>query len=176
MKPSRSFFSKKKKGLHQQEVTIRPYGPGDAGYIAYLHGKLYAEKYQFGPVFEYYVMKGLTEFLYDSEGGELWIAEVNGQIAGSIAITRENENTAQLRWFILDEKFHGAGIGRRLMETAVEFCNEQGYTYVFLWTVSDLKAARYLYKDFNFELKESKQNDEWTESEITEEKWELTIH
>ncbi|MBM7583583.1 DNA-binding MarR family transcriptional regulator/N-acetylglutamate synthase-like GNAT family acetyltransferase [Bacillus pakistanensis] len=156
-------------------VSIRSFQPGDVGFVAHLHGRLYDETYKFGPMFEYYVMKGLTEFMMNTDGGQLWVAEVNGEIVGSIAITKYNEKTAQLRWFVLDEEYQGMGLGKRLMETAIHFCKEQGYQHVFLWTVSILNKARHLYQKYHFTLTEEKPNQEWTEAEIMEERWDLDL-
>lgn len=157
------------------EVFIRPFQPGDVGYVAYLHGRLYDKTYKFGRMFEYYVMKGLTEFMIDTEGGELWVAEVNGEIVGSIAITKSSNTAAQLRWFVLNEDYQGQGIGKKLMETAINFCEERNYTHVFLWTVSTLETARYLYKKYNFRLTEEKSNNEWTKTTLIEERWDLFL-
>ncbi|MEH7308789.1 bifunctional helix-turn-helix transcriptional regulator/GNAT family N-acetyltransferase [Neobacillus drentensis] len=159
----------------QLEVSIRTFQPGDVGFVAHLHGTLYENTYKFGPMFEYYVMKGLTEFMINTDGGELWIAEVEGKMAGSIAITKSNDNVAQLRWFILDENYHGRGIGKKLMETAINFCKKQGYQQVFLWTVSVLGTARYLYQKYHFRLTEEKVNNEWTDSKLVEERWDLDL-
>jgi GNAT superfamily N-acetyltransferase len=156
-------------------VSIRTFQPGDVGFIAHLHGTLYSRTYKFGRMFEYYVMKGLTEFMINRAGGELWIAEVDGQIVGSIAITKFSDHTAQLRWFILDENYHGLGIGKILMETALHFCQKQGYKQIFLWTVSILESARYLYQKYGFRITEEKENDEWTGSTLIEERWDLDL-
>lgn len=157
------------------EVLIRPFQPGDVGYVAYLHGNLYDKTYKFGQKFEYYVMKGLTEFMIDTDGGELWIAEVNGEIAGSIAITKFSDTVAQLKWFVLNENYQGMGIGKKLMETALNFSKEQNYQHVFLWTVSTLETARHLYKKYNFRLTEEKPNEEWTTTKLIEERWDLIL-
>lgn len=159
----------------KSEVSIRTFQPGDVGFVAHLHGRMYDKTYNFRRMFEYYVMKGLTEFLIHNDGGELWIAEVDGKMVGSIAITRFNNNVAQLRWFVLDENYHGMGIGKKLMETAIEFCKEQGYKHVFLWTVSILVTARYLYQKYNFRLTEEQPNHEWSGSELIEERWDLDL-
>ncbi|MGI2326819.1 bifunctional helix-turn-helix transcriptional regulator/GNAT family N-acetyltransferase [Planococcus sp. YIM B11945] len=161
--------------LVKNQVVIRPHGPGDVGYVAHLHGTLYGHTYQFGKVFEYYVLKGLTEFMKNTTGGELWIAEVNGHIAGSIAITKSADETAQIRWFILDEAHHGQGIGKQLMDTAMDFCREQDYRHVFLWTVNILGAARYLYGKYGFTLTEEKPNNEWTDQKLIEERWDMDL-
>ena len=154
---------------------IRTYGPGEASYVSYLHMKFYRENYGFKPIFEYYVMKGLSEFLQDPSGSNLWIAETEGLVVGSIAIVKTSE-AAQLRWFLVDTEYQGRGIGRNLMTTAMRFCEEHKYQRVFLWTISTLEAARHLYKEFGFTLMEEKPNDDWTDSTIIEERWELNIH
>ncbi|WKA53034.1 bifunctional helix-turn-helix transcriptional regulator/GNAT family N-acetyltransferase [Planococcus shixiaomingii] len=157
------------------QVVIRPFRAGDIGYVAYLHGIVYGKTYHFSESFEYYVLKGLTEFMANREGGELWIAEVNGEIAGSIAITKATDDIAQLRWFVLDENYQGLGIGKQLMKTALAFCRAQQYRQVFLWTVNILGAARYLYESNGFVLTEKKPNTEWADTELYEERWDLKL-
>ncbi|KAA0566738.1 MarR family transcriptional regulator [Bacillus sp. CH30_1T] len=159
----------------QPVITIRPFQPGDLGYVAYLHGRLYDRKYQFGPMFEYYVMKGLTEFMMNTDGGELWVAEVDSEIVGSIAITKSSDTVTQLRWFVLDENYQGMGIGKQLMETSLNFCKENRYEHVFLWTVSTLTTARHLYQKYQFKLTEEKPNEEWTGTTLMEERWDLDL-
>lgn len=160
----------------QTEVLIRPFRSGDVGYIAHLHGILYDHTYKFGRKFEYYVMKGLTEFMINTDGGELWVAEADNKIVGSIAITKSSDTISQLRWFVLDEDYQGMGIGKKLMETALNFCNEKNYQHVFLWTVSTLNTARYLYQKYNFRKTEEKPNEEWTGTKLIEERWDLEIN
>jgi DNA-binding MarR family transcriptional regulator/N-acetylglutamate synthase-like GNAT family acetyltransferase len=160
---------------YRPDVLIRPHQPGDVGYVAHLHGKLYNQTYQFGRMFEYYVMKGLTEFMINTDRGELWVAEVDGEIAGSIAITKSTDTVAQLRWFVLNEKYQGMGIGKHLMEKAINFCKEKNYQHVFLWTVSTLEAARHLYQKYHFKLTEEKPNDEWIETTLIEERWDRDL-
>ncbi|WP_101842739.1 helix-turn-helix domain-containing GNAT family N-acetyltransferase [Halobacillus sp. Marseille-P3879] len=173
METIQSIYSKDR-STHS-EVSIRTFQPGDVGYVAYLHGRLYDQTYKFGRMFEYYVMKGLSEFMINTEGGELWVAEVNGEIVGSIAITKSTETVAQLRWFILDENYQGRGIGKNLMETAINFCKEQNYQHLFLWMVSTLDKARYLYQKYNFTITEEKPNEEWTGTKLIEERWDLDL-
>lgn len=165
-----------KKNTHETPVvTLRPLQQGDAGYVAQLHGDFYSEHYNLSPIFEYYVMKGLTEFLSDTSGGELWIAEVNGERAGAIAIVQDNENTAQLRWFILDDRYQGLGIGTKLLEKALRYCKEKNYTHVYLWTFNLLSSARHLYKKYGFTITEEKENLEWSNERLIEERWDLKI-
>ena len=153
-------------------VLIRTREPGDAGYVCYMHMKYYGERYGFKPVFEYYVMKGLAEFLRDPGESRLWIAEIDNSIIGSIAIVKTPRG-AQLRWFLVDAEHQGNGIGRKLMNTAMQFCKERGYKHMFLWTTNILDAARHLYKEFGFKPVEENTNNEWTDGTIIEERWEF---
>jgi len=157
------------------EVKIRRFEPGDAGYVAYMHGKYYCEQHGFFSRSEYYFIKHLADFVHDPEGGNLWIAMSDNSIAGSIAIVRIDNETAQLRWFIVLAKYQKMGIGSSLMRTAIDFCHENGYKNVFLWTFKGLDAARRLYEKSGFVLTEEKPNNEWSSVEITEQKMELRI-
>ncbi len=156
------------------EITIRTGKPGDLGYIAYRHGVLYATEYQLEPVFESYVLEGLLKYARSSQGGITWIAESNGQIAGFIAIIRLNEESAQLRWFLIEPEYRGFGLGRRLMSIAMEYCREKRFKKVFLWTFKGLDAAGALYKKHGFRLTEQVSNDTWKRG-VEEERWELTL-
>jgi GNAT superfamily N-acetyltransferase len=93
-----------------------------------------------------------------------------------IAIAKAEEDTAQLRWFLIEPEMRGKGLGHRLMKTAVDFCKEKGYRHVFLWTVDILEAARHLYQVYGVTLTETVENDVWTDDMIKEERWDLYIN
>src|SRR5215208_5585944 len=111
--------------VKQNPLTIRhTLNPGDVGMITYLHGTLYAEEYGLSPEFEGYVAAGLGKFAesHDEHKERIWIAELNAQIVGSIAIVSHGEAVAQLRWFLIHPQARGQGLGRRLISEAMEFC------------------------------------------------------
>lgn len=62
---------------------------------------------------------------------------------------------------ILDDSCRGSGIGRRLLNEALAFCDSQGFAAVQLWTFSGLNAARRLYESFGFTLHKEWQGDQW---------------
>lgn len=157
-------------------VIIRPYEARDLDYIIGRHRELYDEEYGFGPEFNSYVEKYVLKFHehHDSERESIWIAEVDRKPAGMIAIVKAGDNTAQLRWFLIEPHLRGIGLGFKLMKTAVDFCKEKGYSHVFLWTVNILEAARSLYRRFGFELTQSKANDSWGK-DLMEERWDLDL-
>jgi len=156
-----------------KSIQIRQAEPGDAGYVAYMHGKYYHKYHGFLSGSEYYFIKYLADFVHNSEGGKLWIAEADELIAGSIAIVWINKNTAQLRWFLVEKDYQGVGIGNALMKAALDFCKENGYKNIFLWTFKGLDPARHLYEKAGFVLTEEMTNNEWSNVPIIEQKMEL---
>ncbi|HEY6243905.1 MAG TPA: GNAT family N-acetyltransferase [Pyrinomonadaceae bacterium] len=150
--------------------------PGDIGYITYLHGTLYAAEYGLDHTFEGYVAAGLGQFAntYNSEHDYFAVAELDGTIVGSVAIVGQPDQTAQLRWFLVDPDARGQGLGKRLLRDAVDFCRQRNYKSVFLWTISELKTAAHLYRDAGFQLTEQNTHAIWG-AVRTEEKYELGL-
>ena len=162
---------------HQKQICLRSaLEPGDIGYIIYLHGILYAKEYQWDYTFEGYVAEGLAKFAlsYDPHKDCLWLAEMDRQIVGCIAIVGHSESEAQLRWFLVHPASREQGLGRQLLNKALRFCRERGFKSIFLWTVSDLKAATHLYQSVGFHKTEEKTHEIWGQL-ITEEKYCISL-
>ncbi|MCH5688048.1 hypothetical protein LWM68_29565 [Niabella sp. W65] len=68
--------------------------PGDPGFIAYMHGDLYAMECGYGLRFEAYVLEGLKDFImdYDATRDAIWICEHNNRIIGSWLPNTGNRN------------------------------------------------------------------------------------
>jgi N-acetylglutamate synthase-like GNAT family acetyltransferase len=149
--------------------------PGDIGYLTYLHGTLYAKEYGWDHTFEAYVAGPLSEFAKSNNDRErVWIVEKDEKVAGSIAIVEASKEEAQLRWLLLHPDLRGDGIGRKLVEEAISFCRDSGYSLVFLWTVSELAAAARLYRSMGFQKTEESANALWG-TEVIEQRYELRL-
>ena len=157
-------------------ISIRHYlRPGDVGYITYLHGILYAPEQGWDHTFDSYVAIPLAEFARSQSSSErIWIVEREGKIVGCTAIVKFSENAAQLRWLLLHPDLRGQGLGRRLVKEAIAFCQDAGYSSVFLWTVSTLPIAAKLYGSVGFREKEKVTHELWG-SLVTEVKHELAL-
>ena len=149
--------------------------PGDIGYIIYLHGILYAEEYGWDCTSEGYVAESLAKSIpsFDDGTGCLWIAEIDGMVIGSIGIVPYSSSEAQLRWFLVHPDQRGRGLGRELLNRALQFSRDRGFKSVFLWTVSELKIATHLYQWAGFCKTEEKTHQIWGKA-ITEERYELS--
>jgi N-acetylglutamate synthase and related acetyltransferases len=157
-------------------VTIRhEFKPGDIGYLTYLHGTLYAKDCGWDESFETYVAVPLSDFAQlQTEREKIWLVEKDATIAGSIAIVQASTEVAQLRWFLLHPDLRGRGIGRYLIDEAIQFCREQGYRSIFLWTEARLVAAARLYLAVGFQLTEEKSHELWGMM-VTEQRYDLSL-
>lgn len=126
--------------------------PGDVGYLIYLHGHLYARESGYNLEFEAYVCKTFYEFLptYNPAKDRIFLAIADNQIIGSVAILGSSRHLAQLRWFIIHPDYRGRGLGKQLLEQAMDFCREKHYQKVYLMTTSMQETAIALYKKAGF--------------------------
>src|SRR5277367_5634661 len=102
-------------------VTIRTrLEPGDLGYIAYMHGSVYAEECGYGLHFESYVLEGLHEFAtaYDPSKDRVWVCE-HEKLKVGFLVGVHRGGTIQLRFLILRPEYRSSGLGRRLMDLFV---------------------------------------------------------
>ena len=141
------------------------YRPGLVARITEMHALYYAKHAGFGQRFESVVANGLATFCdhLDTPVNGIWAALQDGQIVGSIAIDGEDlgPGVSHLRWFIVDDKMRGTGVGRQLLETALEFSDGQHFAQTHLWTFSGLHAARHLYEKNGFVLAEERLGSQW---------------
>ncbi len=156
-------------------MQICGYVPGSIGRMVELHGRYYAREWRFGHYFEGKVASELGELLarLDPTRDGFWIAAEDDEIIGGIAIDgSRTPEAAQLRFFIVDDAHRGAGLGERLMRTALDFCRDAGHRRVFLTTFAGLHAARELYERHGFTLTEERPHRTWG-VEVTEQRFDL---
>ena len=92
---------------------------------------------------------------YAAPRGTLLTARVDGEMAGCCAIRPLDSvnypNACEMKRLYARPTFRGLGLGRTLVELALEFALSAGYECVLLDTLSDMEAARALYEDLGFE-------------------------
>ncbi|MDT7656944.1 MAG: hypothetical protein QOF38_1659 [Pseudonocardiales bacterium] len=144
-------------------VVLRPPEPGDLGWIVARHGALYVRQYGRDPRFEAMVARIVADYAErpDPAREAVWIAEVDGRPAGSIACMTATENdtgndtengTAKLRLLLVEPSARGLGVGERLVAECLRFAERVGYRRITLWTTSELAAARRIYQRAGFTL------------------------
>ena len=70
-----------------------------------------------------FVAEIIAEYVknYIPEKERCWIAEVDGQKAGSVFVVRKSDEVAKLRMLIVTPEARGLGIGKRLVEECIRF-------------------------------------------------------
>ncbi|MCS3869798.1 N-acetylglutamate synthase-like GNAT family acetyltransferase [Chryseobacterium ginsenosidimutans] len=89
---------------------------------------------------------------YFANGGSFWGAFINGELVGTIALVKFDENAAAIRKMFVKKEFRGKeyNIAQKLLEILISYCRENGIKEVYLGTVSILKAALRFYERNHF--------------------------
>lgn len=163
-------------GSNGEQYLLRPHQPGDMGWVVHRHGVLYAQEYGYYETFEALVAEIVAKFIqhYDAKRERCWVAEREGEIAGSVFLVAESKTVAKLRLLLVEPSARGLGIGARLVAECVQFARRAGYKKIVLWTQSELDAARHLYKKAGFHVIEKKHHHSFGK-DLTAETWEVAL-
>lgn len=133
-------------------VRLRAPRPGDMGRVVQLHGELYAKEFGYDTTFEALVAEIAAGFVRDFQPKyeRCWIAEMDGEVVGSIFLVRRSPAVSKLRLLVIHPKARGQGLGRRLTRACMVFARRAGYRKMVLWTQSHLAAARTIYQREGF--------------------------
>jgi len=170
--------------LDPQATTVRPRTvllrepqSGDMGWVVQQHGEIYAREYGWNMEFESLVAGVVAGFVknFQPQWERCWIAEVDGQRAGSVFVVRKSATVAQLRLLILTPQARGLGLGARLADECIAFARAKGFRKMVLWTNSNLQAARGIYAKRGFQLAKSEPYTGYGGHQLVGETWELKL-
>ncbi len=146
-------LAKKKEG---EIKVVSGYRPGIVANCLDMQMRYYAPNHGFGAVFEALLATQMGELVprLSNPKNEVFAAlDGRGEIAGVVWIDGElGMGKAHLRFFIVDMKMAGKGVGRMLMDAAMKFVDGNEIEECHLWTFKGLHAARKLYDKAGFVL------------------------
>ena len=157
-------------------AVLRDLKPGDMGWVVQQHGEIYAREYGWNIEFEGLVAGIAAQIIKDFQPAweRGWMAELDGERAGSVFVVRKSKTVAQLRLLILTPAARGLGLGARLTDECLVFARNKGYRKMVLWTNSNLTAARDIYARRGFVLTRSEPYHGYGQ-ELVGETWELAL-
>ncbi len=83
--------------------------------------------------------------------GRFWIALVDSKVIGTIAVENNDGPIAKLRRMFVLPEYQGTGVAQQLLNTALIFAIETGYTEMELSTALFMKRAHSFYNKNGFE-------------------------
>ena len=91
------------------------------------------------------------EASYHANGGCFdVVVDPTGEVVGSIGLMRKSAGVCELRKMYLRPTCRGCGLGRKLMEHAMQRAEQLGFSRMELETASVLREAVCLYESFGF--------------------------
>lgn len=82
--------------------------------------------------------------------GRLYLAYIDNEVAGCIALKRIDKNNCEMKRLYVKEKYRGKKIASKLVDKIIEDAKLIGYKYMLLDTLPFLKSAINLYKQKGF--------------------------
>ncbi|WP_299165458.1 GNAT family N-acetyltransferase [uncultured Arthrobacter sp.] len=132
---------------------------------AYLHAGYFSEA-------DHPYVQVLANVEHRAEHAEVWVAEEEGVVVGSFAITFEGQRYTDIaiagelefRMLAVDPAAQRGGIGRRMVEWIIDYARSlEGIDAVSLTSGSDMVRAHRLYESLGFERVPSR--DWWVPDE-----------
>ncbi len=136
-------------------ITIRSFTPRDQSACR----KLYVEGLIGGKIAENDTGLDIDDIqaAYMVEGNHFWVAEDRHRsIVGMVGVQHHEADAAEIRRLRVRQDVRRRGIGSRLLETALHFCQERSYLKVALDTYMEREAAIRLFEKFRFRHERSK--------------------
>ena len=87
---------------------------------------------------------------YGMPGGRLYLAYMDGEIAGCIALRKIDDKLCELKRLYVKQEFRGRHIAKQLVKVIIDDAEKIGYDKLLLDTLPFLTTALKMYKELGF--------------------------
>jgi len=92
----------------------------------------------------------LLQTMYGPPDGGIILCKQDNEFIGCVAIRKIDEQTAELKRMFVREGFQGMGIGKTLLQKAIDLAVAGNYSSIRLDTLNYMQPAINLYKSYGF--------------------------
>jgi len=143
------------------DVTIRIANDGDAEAISRVLTDAFTVHREFYTEDAFSVVTPATEVILGRfEEGPMWVAEMDGEIVGTVSLTTEPEGL-YVRSMAVSPSAQGRGIGHRLLEAVDEYAESTEFERIFLYTTYFVTGAKEMYAKHGYGWVRDTAADEW---------------
>lgn len=87
---------------------------------------------------------------YKAPDGCILLAEIDGRLAGCIALRRADNTICEMRRLYVRPNARGSGMGRKLVAAVIDAARAAGYAEMRLDVLAEFETAQQLYASFGF--------------------------
>ena len=92
--------------------------------------------------------------------GPQWVAEIDGEIVGTVSVTTEPEGL-YIRSMAVSPSAQGNGVGHKLMDAVNGFADESDHERIFLYTTYFVPGAKQFYESRGYQWVRDTTAEEW---------------
>jgi putative acetyltransferase len=87
---------------------------------------------------------------YSGDKGTFFVAELGGQVVGTVGITLEGDQKAEVHRLYVSPHHRRLGLGRSLMQQALTWAHERDIIEMIAWSDTRFGKAHQLYRSLGF--------------------------
>lgn len=97
------------------------------------------------------VLNCCNNSIFHDSGGKLWMALNDmDEVVGTIAVFKHDCSNAELKKFYVRTDYRGSAVAKTLYNTLLDFCVDNNFNKLSLWTYDNLLAAVRFYTKQGF--------------------------
>ncbi len=147
-------------------ITISEYTPSDQqGVKRVVLESLKEFGFEYHQEYDYDLNDPQTYYL--DQGGMFFVLKEGKKVIGTVAIIKRGNKVAELKRLYVDTLYQGKGYGSKLLDTAIQYCKENGFTKLEFETNKKFTKAHLLYQRRGFKTVREDKRSYYMEKELS---------